>query len=169
MTLSTKVCLLETGVVQQFAPPLEIYRRPSNVFVAGFMGNPTLNFIDADVISTEGGAWRVKFGGIEALFTPLESSVSEAPQRVIIGVRPEHIAVADDLPIAATAYATLPTGMETTVKLNLGDQILSAVVFGSIDYEVDAPLHIDFTGTDILVFDADSNDRIAAGSMKAVA
>ena len=54
MTLSTKVCLMENGKLRQFAPPLEIYKRPDNIFVADFMGNPTMNFLDATMKKTGG-------------------------------------------------------------------------------------------------------------------
>ena len=164
MTLSTKVCLMKTGVLQQFAPPLEIYRKPQNLFVADFMGNPTMNFIPAKVVEQSGQEILVEFHGIRAMYRA-EEPVAEVAGEVILGVRPEHIAINDDGKIDATAYATLPTGMETTVRVMLDGELLSAVVFGSIDYPVDHPIKIDFTGGDIVLFDKESTERLALGAL----
>ncbi len=164
MTLSTNVCLMETGKLRQFAPPLEIYRRPQNIFVADFMGNPTMNFISAKILKNEGRNALVEFHGIQADYhaeEPIPAGVTE----VILGVRPEHVSICENGKIKAVAYTTLPTGMETTVKLKLDDELLSAVEFGSVDYPIDKVVSIDFIKDNILMFDSGTKDRIAAGSM----
>ena len=73
MTLSTKVCLMETGVLQQYAPPLEIYNKPANTFVASFVGNPTMNFIPAQVEGIEVGRVTLSMLGRKAAFTASSS------------------------------------------------------------------------------------------------
>lgn len=164
MTLSTRVCLMENGVLQQFAPPLEIYNKPENIFVADFMGNPAINFIEADVMHTEGNKAELSFCGLKAEYISKESFDIKA-KKIILGIRPEHIAISDK---GATAhiYATLPTGMETTVKFKLGDMILSAIVFGSVDYEVDKETAISIKDEKILMFDKESGNRIAIGRLE---
>lgn len=165
MTLSTKVCLMESGVLQQMAPPLEIYRRPHNLFVADFMGNPTMNFIPAKVLGRKGNEVQLEFHGIRAAYIT-EEEIGECQGEVILGVRPEHIAITKEGRVAATAYTTLPTGMETTVKVMLDGELLSAVVFGSVDYPVDHPIQIDFTGSDIILFDKKTTNRLALGRLE---
>lgn len=164
MTLSTKVCLMENGKLRQFAPPLEIYQRPENIFVADFMGNPTMNFIDAEVISTEGNTAVLDFCGIRAKYTAIDA-LPENAKKVVIGIRPEHIGITQEGGVKAIIYTTLPTGMETTVKITLGGQILSAVVFGGVDYAVDQEISIRFLDSQILLFDKESEERIAVGRM----
>ena len=66
MTLSTKVCLMDTGVLQQYAPPLEIYGHPANLFVAEFVGNPTMNFIPATVKAADGNRASLSLLGHDA-------------------------------------------------------------------------------------------------------
>ena len=135
MTLSTNVCIMETGVLQQFAPPLVMYNDPANRFVADFMGNPTMNFLDADI--KPGG--RIVFCGIDAGYT------SDAPVpagEVTLGIRPEYIHIDDRSNVFGTVYSTLPSGMETTVKLDVNGSSLTAVVFGDVDYEVDSRVGI---------------------------
>lgn len=166
MTLSTNVCLIELGKLQQFAPPLEIYRKPQNLFVADFMGNPTMNFLPAALLEKNGREAILEFNGIKVKYIseePLDGCGSEA----VLGIRPEHIAIADSGKISASVYATLPTGMETTVRIKLADgDLLSAVVFGSVDYPVDQAIALDFIGNSIVLFDKTTTARCGIGSIE---
>lgn len=168
MTLSTKVCLMENGKLRQFAPPLEIYKRPDNIFVADFMGNPTMNFLDATMKKTGEKTAELTFGGIRTRYTA-ETALPEKLENVVLGIRPEHIGILEDGSMKASIYTTLPTGMETTVKIRLGEQILSAVVFGSVDYAVDQPIALRFLDSQILLFDKATGDRIAVGKLEEIA
>ena len=123
-----------------------------------------MNFIPAAVKSSAGQEMDLEFYGIHARYVS-EEPLSGDAKEVILGIRPEHIAILDEGKIAATAYATLPTGMETTVRVMLDGELLSAVVFGSIDYPVDHPIKIDFTGNDIVLFDKASSNRIGIGKL----
>ena len=159
MTLSTKVCIMEAGILQQCAPPLEMYNQPANLFVADFMGNPTMNFIEGKA-EVSGSEATVTFGGIKAKLhseTPIELSGSD----VVVGIRPEYIHIGMQEGIDATVYSTLPSGMETTVKLDAGGTQLTAVVFGDVDYPVDAKVKFSFSKTAIL-FDKNDHGRNAA-------
>lgn len=168
MTLSTKVCLMENGKLRQFAPPLEIYKRPDNIFVADFMGNPTMNFLDATMKKTGENTAELTFGGVRTRYTA-EAALPEHMENVVLGIRPEHIGILEDGSMKASIYTTLPTGMETTVKIRLGEQILSAVVFGSVDYAVDQPIALQFLDSQILLFDKATGDRIAVGKLEEIA
>lgn len=168
MTLSTKVSLMENGKLRQFAPPLEIYKRPDNIFVADFMGNPTMNFLDATMKKTGEKTAELTFGGIRTRYTA-EAALPEKLENVVLGIRPEHIGILEDGSMKASIYTTLPTGMETTVKIRLGEQILSAVVFGSVDYAVDQPIALRFLDSQILLFDKATGDRIAVGKLEEIA
>ena len=159
MTLSTKVCIMETGVLQQYAPPLEMYNNPANLFVADFMGNPTMNFIDGR-INQDG---LVEFGGMKARF---EAQAGEAAgnRNVVVGIRPEYIHIDEDGVKEATVYSTLPSGMETTVKLDVQGTSLTAVVFGDVDYPVDSKVKFAFHKAAVL-FDKESGKNIARGRL----
>ena len=99
MTLGDKIAVMKDGVVQQFGPPDDIYNRPVNTFVAGFMGSPPMNLIPATVVVEVGVAVaRVEEHGKQAAFTlPLRHIAvsdlppSAAPIEVLLGVRPEHM------------------------------------------------------------------------------
>lgn len=165
MTLATHICLINNGVLQQFDPPLVAYSRPNNLFVADFIGNPTMNFIPAHVEEIKGKDVKVNFFGIPAVFH-LDREAKPTTDEVVIGVRPEFLPICKDGKISGKAYSTLPTGMETTVKIDLGGDILSAVVFGSIDYATDEEIRFNIVGNDILLFDNATKQSLGAGSLE---
>jgi multiple sugar transport system ATP-binding protein len=166
MTLATKVCLMETGVMQQYDPPLVTYSSPNNLFVADFVGNPTMNFIDATASISTPGTMEIDMNGLKATMKCPEDLTLEHPE-VVIGVRPEFINITKT-GISGNVHATLPSGMETTVKIKYGDLMLTSVVFGGVDYAVDQPIKFSFVGSNILVFDKTSTNRICAGELTIV-
>ncbi len=159
MTLSTRVCIMETGVLQQYAPPLEMYSDPANLFVAGFMGSPTMNFIDGR-LHADG---TVSFGHLAASFKGPDGFVPEEKD-IILGIRPEYIHIGPDGELPATVYSTLPSGMETTVRLEADSLALTAVVFDDVDYPVDSKVLYSFRKAAIL-FDKASGKNFARGSL----
>ena len=161
MTLATKICLMEKGVLQQYDPPLTVYSEPANRFVADFVGNPTMNFINAKVSDSV-----VEFLGVKAKFTPNDPKEKISASEVILGIRPEFFTIKEGGKIKATAYSTLPSGMETTVKVKLADELISSVVFGAIDYKVDQPIDCDIIGDQICIFDKESTKRVSIGKLE---
>ena len=164
MTLSTRVCLMDAGVLQQYAPPLAIYGNPANLFVAEFVGNPTMNFIPAQVVRKEGSRAELSLLGKKAVFSS-RAPLGHLGGSAVLGVRPEFLPIRQDGPVQGKIYSTLPTGMETTVRISSGDVMLTSVVFGSVDYDVDAPVRMAVTGENIALFDAKSRANVGIGSV----
>ena len=165
MTLATRVCLIDKGILQQYDPPLVVYNRPNNRFVADFVGNPTMNFIPAKVLNVKGNVCELEFFGIKATYTG-EEEIKISNDDVVLGIRPEFLPIREKGAIEGLAYSTLPAGMETTVKINLKGEILSSVVFGSIDYGVDEKIRFDIEGKGIVLFDSVTQNKVTLGSVK---
>lgn len=161
MTLSTKVCLMKKGILQQYAPPLEMYSMPENLFVADFVGNPTMNFVkgkaklDNGELLFEAGSLKLKFHS--------KNEFKLTSEDVTLGIRPEHI-ILERGKIKGKVYSTLPAGMETTVKIQIDDMMLTSVVFGEFDYKIDSDTSFSFEGEKICLFD-ENERRIAIGSL----
>ncbi len=164
MTLSTKVCLMNNGVLQQYAPPLTVYNEPANRFVAEFVGNPTMNFVPAQFVSGEGEQAVLRLFGREVRFTARGPIASHGGE-LTVGIRPEFLPIEADGVIQGIAYSTLPSGMETTVKALVDGVMLTSVVFGSVDYPVDAPIRMNIRGDGIILFDEPGGRQIAIGSL----
>ncbi len=110
MTMADKIVVLNGGDIEQIGAPLDLYDRPANLFVAGFIGSPAMNLIEG----------RVAGGAVEALGVKLPLPVAaEEGRAVIYGVRPEHLALADE-GIPGTVAVVEPTGSETHVVVRAG-------------------------------------------------
>jgi len=118
MTMADKIVVMNAGNVEQMGAPLDLYDRPANLFVAGFIGSPAMNFIRGHIKS---GAF---VSGTVSLPLP-DGAPREHPGEVIYGIRPEHLRL-DPNGTAATVLVTEPTGSETQVIMKLGDSTMHA-------------------------------------------
>lgn len=167
MTLSTKVCLLKAGVLQQYSPPLEIYGKPVNTFTADFVGNPGINLIPFSAGRTEGNRLHVYNSDMSFMFIPAEGGLAVPDgKKLVLGLRPEMIAIGVGGGIKGQVYSSLPSGMETIVRVHVGNTALLAVVFGSIDFTVNETIAVSLDGDRYLLFDGDSGERIALGALR---
>ena len=219
MTLATKICLIENGVLQQYDPPLDVYGKPNNVFVADFVGSPSINFIDAVGAQNAEGAmefsilgenkakfkfasavkideWRaaeaakdaeheavkaerakdkkhVEKGNKDKVFDYPVALVDDTREKVepterdfVIGVRPEMIEICEDGGIEAEVYSAMPTGMETTVRVRIGNFLLTGVVFGGVTYDIGSRIHVKFKGAGLMLFDRINGRLIGTGSLE---
>lgn len=165
MTLATKVCLMSMGHLQQYDPPLDTYNYPNNLFVADFVGNPTMNFVNGTA-KISGNVAEVEMLGEKFTFQANDAIAMEGDRQVVVGVRPEFLRV-EQGNLVGKVYATLPTGMETTVKIIAGNEILTAVVFGGVDYPFNSDISYEIVGKGIILFDKESGNRIGIGSVTA--
>ena len=115
MTMADKIVVMNNGNIEQAGPPLELYDRPANLFVAGFIGSPAMNMLKGTV---SGGALRTDDGTNWPL-PPNGARPKDGP--AIYGVRPEHLRI-DSAGIPATVQVVEPTGSETQVLMKVGDQ-----------------------------------------------
>jgi multiple sugar transport system ATP-binding protein len=118
MTMADKIVVLHDGVIEQVGAPLELYDRPANLFVAGFIGSPSMNFIDGRI---EEGVFRTEKG----LILPLPENIKSAPPagELVYGIRPEHIRASQG-GIGGRAEIVEGTGSEIFAKLDCnGEQI----------------------------------------------
>jgi len=166
MTLSSRICLMEEGKVQQYAAPLEIYNNPVNLFCAEFVGNPTMNLIDVECCQDDPGGIQLVSKDLHFKFKP-NSGVPQLRKgaELLLGLRPEHISLTDNGTVKCKVYSTLPSGMETTVILKIENTLLTAVVFGGMDFPVDSGIGLELNHDNYILFDKGSQENIATGSL----
>ncbi|MCH3918611.1 MAG: ABC transporter ATP-binding protein [Spirochaetia bacterium] len=166
MTLSTKICLIREGILQQYRPPLEVYRNPANIFVADFVGSPNINFIDMEASQVNLDEIQLKQGSLSLLFTPLTGPITLGnATKVTLGIRPENIIIGTEGMFDATIYSTLPSGMETILKIKIDDMLLTCVVFGDVDFKMDDKVKVTFPGKKYVLFDKESGKNLGLGSL----
>ena len=163
MTLATRICLMKEGVLQQYDPPLEVYNNPANLFVADFVGNPTMNFLPATIRVLDETHAEVETLGRSFLFESDAPLAAPEGEEAVLGVRPEFIRLGTG-ELEAKVYAALPAGMETTVQMTVGEQMVTSVEFGSVDYKANSPMRFEFHGSGLILFDKKSGRKLGRGS-----
>lgn len=215
MTLSSKICLMSNGLLQQYERPLKIYEKPTNLFVADFVGNPSVNFIQAKGAYNSDGFNLKIWNDIAVKFIPnepidyqkwfadqvqnqladqtnsAEYSVEKLNKNqlfdyhiakvqedfaqsddeiktesdLIIGVRPEYIKISDQGKFSGEVYSSMPTGMETTVRLQVGNYLVTAVVFGDIVFTIGSKVNFDIVSEKIMMFSDVTQNLIGNGKI----
>ncbi|MBQ6215842.1 MAG: ABC transporter ATP-binding protein [Erysipelotrichaceae bacterium] len=221
MTLATKICLIDNGDLQQYDAPLDVYNKPNNLFVADFVGNPAINFIDAHGKQENGNFELEVFNGKKLRFVPNEpldiaawrkeyalkleekgrelsekaakkgyversnketsfkyhvaminetedydDEVEYTDEDYVIGIRPEFVEISDHEKFEGEVYSSMPTGMETTVRVAIGNYLLTGVMFGGVVYKLGDKVKVGFKGNNAILFDRKSGEIVALGSLK---
>jgi multiple sugar transport system ATP-binding protein len=122
MTMADKIVVLDAGVISQVGSPLDLYHRPDNLFVAGFIGSPKMNFINGKVRSADGTSVTLDLGGLGTVSLQ-RTSTDIVGQEVTLGIRPEHLRlgkgdvtfsvvpkIVEQLGIHSVIYSDLPSG-----------------------------------------------------------
>jgi multiple sugar transport system ATP-binding protein len=130
MTMADKIVVLHSGIIEQVGSPLELYHRPNNMFVAGFIGSPKMNFIPVTVSSVKGKTATFALPGDHKIAVPLTGEIPSLGDKLTLGVRPEHVELggksagsvkakvraAEYLGSETMFYATLTDGSDISVK-----------------------------------------------------
>ena len=127
MTLGDRIVVMNAGRVQQLGPPLEVYDRPANTFVAGVLGSPPMNQIAGRIVRRDGAWFESKAGEFRLRLNEEDVPVMEHMDAVILGIRPEAIRLegASNASASMTFDATVeevePLGHESLVTVRSGD------------------------------------------------
>ena len=222
MTLATKICLIDNGVLQQYDAPLDVYSKPNNLFVADFVGNPAINFIEAQGKQNSDGEVELTIlDGKKIKFKPnkelnidkwyqlqeeidqnkKEQENQKATQKgyvektnkevnfkyhiakveetedfgdeikleqtdFVIGIRPEFVRITEQGKLDGEIYSSMPTGMETTVRINVNNYLLTGVMFGGLAYQLGQKVKVDFVDEQVMLFSRLNGRLIAVGKVE---
>ena len=152
MTMADRIVVMEGGYIRQIGAPLDLYDRPANRFVAGFIGSPSMNLMEG--IARDGGV------DIRGTFVPVQNGAApDAGRKVIFGIRPEDLALADN-GIAATVSVVEPTGSETHVVSRMEQGDIVSVFRERHALSPGQPIFLAPAPDRVHLFDADSGERL---------
>jgi multiple sugar transport system ATP-binding protein len=158
MTMSDRIAIMKDGALQQFGAPREIYAGPANLFVAGFIGTPAMNFLSGEMQeSGRGTAWRH-----EALSLPV--MLEQRPgsnRRAVVGIRPEDVVIGTG-PLTGRVRLVEPTGHETIVVLEVPSGTLTTRVASDVALTVGEAVSYELRTYRLHLFDTHSEKRIDA-------
>ncbi len=157
MTMADKIVVMQGGFIEQVGAPLELYDNPRNMFVAGFIGSPSMNFIHGKV-TADGAPGLTLDNGDKIPLPGVPSGVSG--QDVILGVRPEHIEIDMSNGFPAEILAVEPTGSETHVLVQIGNTKVTCLFKHRIAMTVGDTIKLSFAGAPLHFFDPNTELRI---------
>jgi len=172
MTLSTRIAVMNKGLIQQLGTPRDIYDTPANVFVATFMGSPAMNILPATVVM-EGGAPHARITDAEGAPRLLRFSgdtlAGRAGQDILLGIRPESITDPDGAdrksgniqPLSNRVTVTEPAGSDTFVTMTLSGRDVIARMRGDATVAAGQPFEFAVNMDKAVVFDPATEARIA--------
>jgi len=158
MTLADRVVILSGGNIEQVGRPIELYNRPDNLFVASFIGTPSMNMADAIIVNSETGPMAQLSGGQMLRLGP-KRQLREG-QSVVVGLRPEHLALGPGkamLPGRITLVE--PTGAQTHVTFDMQGITMMAVLEGGLDLHAEEEIQVSTDPEQIHVFDKQTGLR----------
>ncbi len=161
MTLADRVIILNKGRVEQQGTPLELYKKPANTFVAGFIGSPAMNFLEAVVLdgSLEQPLVVLRDGTILRINPAQKIHDRKA---VTLGIRPEHLIInGKGETLNGVTKLVEPTGAQTHVLFTLAGHDITALVDGNVTIQTNAPFSASVRPDLIHVFDSESGIRLS--------
>ena len=167
LTMSTKIAIFREGIIIQVAHPLELYNNPANLYVADFIGNPRINFVDGKAeVSASGLTVNSVLGRMTFPADHLkdENMPQEASFDAVLGIRPEQIAIntsrQSPSDIEAHIYTSMPAGSETLVTVKVGGVSMVIKALGITHYNPDQVVYLSIDTTKINVFDKKTENLI---------
>ena len=161
LTLGTKVAVMKGGVIQQLADPETIYDRPANMFVAGFIGSPTMNFLTGTLEQGDGGLVLRHQAGTLALNGLQQEVGAFVGREVTAGIRPETLDVGDGAAgLSGIVDVVEPTGPDTMVIASVGGQLITARLGPKVRPRPGDTLNLSVDTAAINLFDPVTGNRI---------
>ncbi|MBU1315389.1 MULTISPECIES: ABC transporter ATP-binding protein [Pseudorhizobium] len=164
LTLADRIAIMKSGEIQQLDEPMTIYNRPVNLFVAGFIGSPSMNFLRGE-LAEEGGRTVFQTHGVSFSLDGYDADSPLTPGRkVVLGLRPEHIHV-DNHQVGSEMHDAVvdieePMGADNLLWLKHAGHTMSVRIGGAKRYAPGAKLQLSFDMTVASLFDAETEERI---------
>ena len=152
MTLASRVAIMNEGILQQVDTPKNIYNDPVNLFVAGFIGSPSMNFFNGELKNGDFLSEECEFSGLG----------KDSFNNVVLGVRPEDMEIVSDnnFQFEAKIYSIELTGDQTIVSLKIGSNLITMKEDKDYENELDQIVKIKLNIEKIFLFDSNSGNRI---------
>jgi multiple sugar transport system ATP-binding protein len=168
MTLADRIVVMNAGRIEQVGAPVELYDRPVNLFVAGFIGSPAMNFIVGRASAQPDRGWQLIAANGAAFPLPPGLPIV-ADQAITLGVRPEHLAVAPDSLVKIKVDIVEPTGDETNLYGRVGDELVCVKLHQRVAITPGQMVSLAWPLERLHVFDTTSTQRLVPQAQRMAA
>jgi len=158
MTMADRIVVMHDGIVEQIGAPLELYDNPANLFVAGFIGSPAMNFVKGRIGTSNGSAHFETESGTHLVLGKVPPASDGRP--AVYGIRPEHMVLDDMLGVDAKVVVVEPTGSEIQVLFEIGGQDIISVFRERHDLRPGETVKLAPQAAFVHLFDAESGRRL---------
>ena len=156
--MADRIAVMKDGHLQAFAPPNELYDQPATLFIAGFIGNPPMNFLDVEVSRT-GERYVARAKGFELEIPPDRARPAAGRGKVILGIRPEDIALgAEGIP--GEVYVIEPLGRDDLVDIVVGDEHVRVLADPALDLKLGDVVHLQPNAHKVQFFDPETEKSL---------
>ena len=170
MTLGDRIVIMKDGIVQQVGTPQEVFDHPANIFVAGFIGMPQMNMFDAKLVE-QSGKYSVELGGVSIILSEEKQAAlaknNVKSQEITLGIRPEHIALAQPGKDAITGKVDVSEMMGSAIHLHVNacgrDTIIIVQTMdltGGEDLSIGSEISFAFGGNAVHVFNKETGENL---------
>jgi len=166
MTMGDRIVVMKDGYIHQVDSPLDVYSKPNDVFVAGFIGSPSMNFLNMKV-KRNGGSVKLSDGSLEFALPEKygEALTNSKTDEVVLGIRPEDIHLAKEHPDAPNTFPMVidvsePMGSEVYLYFSTGQHDMIARIEGNYNFDYSEEVPLTFNLEQAHLFDIQSEERL---------
>jgi ABC-type sugar transport system ATPase subunit len=170
MTMADRVAVMALGVLQQHGTPMELFQQPANVFVAKFIGEPSMNLLPCEIKSEGERAYLVGEGLQVNLADAVRQKVLDGVtnNKVLMGVRPQHMSLHQGGHLESNGhnfvngavYVSEPLGAETLVRVRVGKELVQVLADDKVKVDLDEPVGLEIPADRFFVFDTTTEKRV---------
>lgn len=163
MVLSDKIAIMRAGTLQQYGTPREIYNDPVNMYVAGFIGSPAMNFLSVTAALDNGAIACQGDNFVARIPARRANGLASGNSSATLGIRPEGVIVTPDPAVgdfSATVVLTEPVGPVTYVNLRLGAETIKATGDSELELEPEAAVGVRFNPNKVYLFNPQTGARL---------
>ena len=158
MTMADRIAVMRDGKLQAYDPPNELYDRPRTLFIASFIGNPPMNFWEAEVIVRD-GVYYARQAGLEVPVPPERGAKAAGRGTVIVGVRPEDVTIVDD-GVPGEVYVVEPLGRDDLLDVRAGEASIRVLADPAAGIKIGDKVQLSFNTDAIQFFDPQTEESL---------
>jgi ABC-type sugar transport system ATPase subunit len=155
MTMADRIAVIKEGALQAYCSPDELYDKPQTLFIAGFVGNPPMNFVDVNVVQ-ENGEYHARRKGFDALVASSRGQKAAGRNQVIMGIRPEDVSVSRaPAPgsLSGEIYVVEPLGRDDLVTVRIAGAEIHALADPALNLQMGETVHLNCNSERVQFFD----------------
>ena len=158
MTMGDQLVVLRDGRIEQIGSPLDVYRRPASAFVGGFIGSPSMNFLDGRI---ESGGRQLRVADTLSVGLPGDGLPGQDGRNLIVGIRPEHFRINGAATLAELPVELVePLGAQTLLEMRLGKELVTVSIDGAVAIKPGDRVPLSLAPEQLHLFDRESEARV---------